>query len=230
MDRVRPNLCFFFGVLSLFFCAFLTPSTAFADSFSLTIDHCTGGCGSAPFGTITLTQGGNGSTVHFVISLNDGHKFVKTGQPGSTIAFNIIGNPTISLQNATLANWSLDSASAGSLKFDGFGNFEYSINCCNNQNGGSHAQAGPVSFDIVNTGGNLTPASFQELSSGGSPSVIFAVDLLSGINGNTGPVGSGSCTDCNQINAVPEPGSLLLVGSGFSAFALWSRKRSKLQK
>jgi hypothetical protein len=197
----------------------LAPLPALADSFQLTLDHCTGGCGSSPFGTIEITQGANANTVHFVITL-DFASFVQTGQAGSTLAFNIIGNPSITLANVSLPGWSLDSSTAGSLQADGFGNFEYSINCCFGQNGGANAQAGPVSFDIVSTGA-LTPQSFQELSSGGSPSVFFALDILSATTGNTGFVGAPG----PPITAVPEPATLLLVGSGLSALALKSRKR-----
>src|SRR5262245_32273884 len=140
-----------FGLLII-----LAPLPALADSYVLDIDHCTGGCGTGPFGTIDVTQGGNGNTVHFLITLNSSY-FVHSGQDGSTFAFNIIGNPTISLANVSLPGWSLDSSTAGILHGNGFGDFEYSLNCCFNSNGAGNAQAGPVSFDIVSTGA-LTPA------------------------------------------------------------------------
>jgi hypothetical protein len=31
---------------------------ALADAYSLTVDHCSGGCGTAPFATIDVTQAG----------------------------------------------------------------------------------------------------------------------------------------------------------------------------
>ncbi len=144
--------------------------------------------------------------MHFDVSLDNGNEFIHTGLPGSTIAFNIIGTPTIALANATLSGWSLDSTSAGSIEFDGFGDFDYSINCCFNQNGGANAQFGSVSFDVINTAGGLTPASFKDLSDGGSASVYFGVDIQSGTTGNSGPV--GTCIECSKLNiqSVPEPG------------------------
>src|SRR5215510_8584259 len=48
----------------------MTTVASHALTFNLTSDHCTGGCGTAPFGTVTLTQ--NGTSVAFVVDLADG--------------------------------------------------------------------------------------------------------------------------------------------------------------
>jgi hypothetical protein len=232
MERFTRVRLWLFSALPFLLFAGFSPTLASADTFVFDIDHCTGGCGSVPFGTLTLTQGIDSSTVHVDLSLNDGNEFIHTGLPGSTLAFNIIGNPTIALANATLPGWSLDSTSAGSISFDGFGSFDYSINCCYNQNGASKAQFGAVSFDIINTGGTLKPANFLELSSGGSDSVYFGLDIFSPITGHSGPVGDDcvSCGDVNVVSSVPEPGTLVLLGTGLSGLALWSRTRSKRSK
>ena len=72
---------------------------AMADQFvyTLTIDHCTGGCGASPFGTITVTDT-IANQVSLAISLTNGGKFVLTGggpgNAGSTVAFNL--NPNVS--------------------------------------------------------------------------------------------------------------------------------------
>jgi PEP-CTERM motif len=180
-----------------------TAANAWADSYTLNIDHCTGGCGSAPFGTINTSNIAGG--VHLVFSLNDGAKFVLTGQEGSTIGFNLTGDPTVTFANPSLAGWTIDNGgAAGSIHFDGFGNFNYSVNCCFGSLGGGSASGTLLSFDILGAG--ITTASFNELSSGGSPSVFFAVDILSATTGNTGPVGTGGSTN------VPEPASLVTLG------------------
>ena len=45
-------------------------TSASAIVFDLTSDHCTGGCGTAPFGTVDVTQ--VGANVHFVVDLANG--------------------------------------------------------------------------------------------------------------------------------------------------------------
>jgi hypothetical protein len=188
---------------------------ALADEYSLTIDHCTGGCGAPPFGTIDVTQAG-ADTVQVDVSLTPGDKFVKTGFPGS-FAFDLGGNPAISVTDLT-AGWSLLSANAGSLHFDGFGNLEYALVCTVCGNGASHPFPGPISFDVTAAG--LTPANFQELSSGGSAQAYFVADIL-GTTGKTGPVGATLIT-----TSAPEPATLSLMILGLAGATLLRRRRS----
>jgi hypothetical protein len=194
----------------LFLTCLTIPARADQFVYTLTIDHCTGGCGVSPFGTITVTDVA-ANQVSLAVNMLP-HFLVHTGggaNGGSTIAFNLTGNPNnLTLLSSSLPGWSLDAASAGSIQFDGFGDFEYSLNCCNSQNGGANAQVGNNTVTLSGTG--LTAASFQELSSGGSPSVYFAVDILSATTGNTGPVGTNGTP---TTGAVPEPTSVVLLGS-----------------
>jgi len=191
---------------------------AFADQYGFTVDHCTGGCGTAPFGTVDVTQDG-ANTVKLVVTLTAGDKFVSTGFPGS-LGFNIIGNPTIGISNLT-SGWSLISTTAGNLHFDGFGNLDYALSCDICGNGGSNPFAGPISFDVTAAG--LTAASFKELSRlpPGSDQVYFVADII-GTTGNTGPVGA----TLNQT-AVPEPSSLLLFGAGALLLGFSSLRRKR---
>src|SRR5690242_8656898 len=55
------------------------PMAASADPvvYLLTSDHCTGGCGTPPFGSVTLNQ--NGTTVDVTVDLFGTNAFVKTG-------------------------------------------------------------------------------------------------------------------------------------------------------
>ncbi len=187
---------------------------AFADIYSLTIDHCSGGCGTAPFGTINVTQDGM-NTVLVDVSLTSS-EFVNTGFPGS-FAFDLLGNPTISVTNLT-SGWSLLSTSAGSLHFDGFGNLDYALLCAICGNGGSNPFPGPISFDVTAPG--LTAASFADPSTGGSPSVYFAADII-GSTGNTGPVGA-----MPSGTSVSEPAPLGLMTLALASAMLVSRRQT----
>jgi hypothetical protein len=208
--------------LRLLFPAFLglafAALPALADQYSLTLDHCTGGCGTAPFGTIDVTQNG-ANTVNVVVSLTSGDKFVNTGFAGS-FAFDLIGNPTISLSNLT-AGWSLLSTTAGTLHFDGFGNLDYALVCDICGSGGSNPFSGPISFDVTAAG--LTPGSFKELSTlpPGSEQAYFVADII-GTTGRTGPVGATL-----DPTPVPEPSALLLFGAGGFLLTLSSLRRRK---
>jgi hypothetical protein len=114
----------------------------------------------------------------------------------------------------------LDSGGApGTHSFAAFGDFEYSLNCCNGQNGGSNKQTGINT--VVLSGNGLTAASFQELSTGGSVNAYFAVDIFSAQTGNTGPVGA-----VDTPSSVPEPGSIVLLSSiAAGLFGITRRKR-----
>jgi len=204
--RMKLTLLALLGVLA--------GPAALADTYSLTVDHCSGGCGTGPFGTIDVTQDG-ANTVLVDVNLTSS-EFVSTGFPGS-FAFDLLGNPTISVTSLT-SGWSLLSTSAGSLHFDGFGKLDYALVCVICGNGGSNPFPGPVSFEVTAPG--LTPGSFQDLSAGGSPSVYFVADIL-GSTGKTGPVGATLTS-----TSVPEPAPLGLLTFGLAAAALLRSRRT----
>lgn len=195
---------------------------AFSDTYTFNIDDCSGGCGTAPFGTVLVTQDPNPNTVDIAVSLNTGDRFFhnsgngNAGFPGS-FAFNITDpDPTISVDNSLPSGWSLVSTSGGSLHFDGFGDLDYALSCsdCNDTTVTS------LSFKVTADG--LTPASFQELSTGPGSEAYFVADIM-GTNGKTGIVGA----TLTGTNSVPEPSAFLLSGIGALALMLLFIRRRK---
>jgi hypothetical protein len=76
--RVRSALN---GVAALFAMSMAMTGVSYADTFTFTSCHLSGGCGTATeFGTVTLTQ--SGTSVNFDVVLNSGNRFVETGGGG----------------------------------------------------------------------------------------------------------------------------------------------------
>jgi hypothetical protein len=164
-----------------------------AITFEFTSDHCTGGCGTPPFGTVTLTQ--NGTTVDVTVDLNTGYSFVKTGSADfQNFKFNgtgvAVGDITIDAHVPALV------AATGTFNGDGTGDFTFGINCPSCQNGGAGSFSADILFHVAN-------ATIADLTAPNNLGNIFVADVLAP-NGNTGPI------DVNH--AVPEPGSLLFFG------------------
>ena len=159
------------------------PSASHALIFDLTSDHCTGGCGTAPFGTVDVTQ--VGANVNFVVDLANGPPnavgWAKTGAADfQEFKFNatgvVLGDISVT---QTFAGQTL-AAQTGAFNGDGTGNFSFGIACttCGNGNLGITSN---IVFSIAN-------ATIADVTAPNNLGNIFVADIFSGQTGNTGPV------------------------------------------
>lgn len=179
-------------------------------SYNLTDDHCTGGCGTSPFGTITLTQT-DAKNVKVSVTITAGF-FVTTGGPHETFAFSIASAPAINITGISNAKFTVDS---------GFGGATYNYGFNGPGPGGSDLCCSTFSFNVaLVSGNNLDITSF-------GPN--FEADMYSSQTGNTGEVsGNGGCVSGTVCGSqTPEPISSALVGSGLISLFFLRRRATK---
>jgi len=184
-----------------------TATPAQADTFTFTSCHVTGGCTGTSFGTVTLTQ--SGTLVNFDVVLGSGEFFVETGAGGKSLfLFNdslsnsAVTNITATLNGATVTiTGGLSGATNQSpIMADGTGTFTAQVFCTTESscNGNSGIPVNDLHFTVT----NATVAQLETANANGN---IFVADVIFAGTGNTGPV--------DVSGVVPEPTTLLLVGT-----------------
>ena len=174
---------------------------------------------SQNYGTVTLTLVGN--SIQVDISLLPGNRIVNTGFDAS-VAFNSTLGGQIGVTGLPGTYTLVNSGNPSSISMDGFGTFQYGV-LFNSQGGGAGTDSS-LTFTVTRVGGFSTVNELLALSTNppGSIQSLFAVDIIcdscNGGNGATGVVGASE---------VPEPASMLLLGTGLATLAAGLRKRLK---
>jgi len=184
--------------------------------YLLTSDHCTGGCGTPPFGSVTLNQ--NGTTVDVTVDLFGTNAFVKTGSADDqAFKFNAtgvaLGDITVD-QNAPKPL----AAQTGAFNGDGTGNFSFGIACPTCGGGNSDMFSTDIIFHVAD-------ATIADLTVPNNLGNVFVADII-GSTGNTGPV---DATTANPPMKVAEPSSLAVLGGSLVAMGLVLRRRKKAE-
>jgi len=218
-----------FAVVLLGLVATVGQGTARADATSV-LNACTsidfasppgGGCGTSPFGIVTLTQ--SGSNVDVTVTLDSGFYFTDSTGAGKSIYFDLSTDTPKSDITGITSGFSLDESSAplsnpiGGTYTAGTGSWDYAIECgdvaCPGGGPGSSSDATTFSFVVD----GVTISDFVKNPDG----YYFASSVYSAdANDDTG--GSGQVT-ANAIS--PEPASYLLFGSGLLGLGAIFRKK-----
>jgi len=203
--------------------AFTVLASASANASVYTMDIACIACGTGPYGTVTATDVSGALKID--IELAPSVTFHKN-QNGNqhAIAFDLVGNPTISLVNPLPLGFALVSTSAGSIAAPPFTNgagnstFEYAIDYTGN--------SGLVSSLIFELSG-LTTASLQsqtyncDIICTGTKNIFFALDI-SNIDDGRALTGNVAAT---FTPAVPEPATWAMMLLGFAGIGFLAYRR-----
>jgi hypothetical protein len=181
-----------------------------------------GGLTGGPWATVTLTDTSSGGRdgVHIVVDPLES-AFTSTGSNFGIQTFYFNENTSfgsqLTLENFNPAEWSSGYSSTGGKNAGGgFGKFEFLTS------GSGSSRANPLSFDVfAPVGQSLT---IENLSTALSTEGYLFAGHIADFNGGDS---AKFASDGQALVPVPEPGTMLLLGSGLAGLVGYGKKRFK---
>ena len=193
------------------FAVVVLSSAAAANADQAIINTPNAGLSATPGPYATVTYVLNGANIDVTVQMFPGFTAFGEGNGNNGIfGFNIVGS-TAGLAITNLSPGFLTS-NLGGGQMDGFGNFDVTLSCCNPSNAVT-----TFSFTVSRTGGFSSASDLFEANANGAHFAIHVAPT----NGN--PTGFAA----DSGTSVPEPTSMLLLGSGLITLAAGLRRRFK---